>query len=241
MPSILVELLNARQATRILIKYKTATTHAGKQYSGLLTKTDEYHLIKQKDNSVITIPNKDVLSVEDTYNDFMKNVFDKRQQGYKITANSLYGQCGGKTSSFYDKDIAASTTATGRKLLIYAKQVIEAVYKNRVCATSLWEMLEQMQIVYMEILILVSLHLIWRIYQEIKYEGKEALKITIELAQEAGALATSMLKAPHDLEYEKTFMPFALLSKKRYVGMLYEMNPEQMCPQKYGNSSKTTG
>ncbi|NCA27391.1 MAG: hypothetical protein EBU69_04945, partial [Methylophilaceae bacterium] len=41
-------------------------------------------------------------------------------------------------------------------------------------------------------------------------------------AQEAGHLASSYLKGPHDLEYEKTFMPFCLLSKKRYVGMLYE-------------------
>ena len=54
--------------------------------------------------------------------------------------------------------------------------------------------------------------------------GKKALSITIELAQEAGALATNMLKLPHDLEYEKTFWPFALLSKKRYVGMLYEFD-----------------
>ena len=52
--------------------------------------------------------------------------------------------------------------------------------------------------------------------------GKKALEITIELAQEAGHLASSFLKKPHDLEYEKTFMPFCLLSKKRYVGMLYE-------------------
>jgi len=35
------------------------------------------------------------------------------------------------------------------------------------------------------------------------------------------------LKAPHDLEYEKTFMPFCLLSKKRYVGMLYEEDPNK--------------
>ena len=136
MPSILVELLSARKATRVLIKYKTVTTCDGQQYSGLLTKKDGYHFIKLKDNSTISIEDNQVQSVEDTYNDFMKNVFDKRQQGYKITANSLYGQCGGKTSSFYDKDIAASTTATGRKLLIYAKQVIEGVYKNRVCDTS---------------------------------------------------------------------------------------------------------
>ena len=47
-----------------------------------------------------------------------------------------------------------------------------------------------------------------------KVRGKKALEMTIDLAQEAGALATSQLKNPHDLEYEKTFMPFCLLSKK---------------------------
>ena len=60
--------------------------------------------------------------------DFMKNVLDKRQLAYKVTANSLYGQCGAKTSTFYEKDIAASTTAIGRKLLTYAKRLIEEVY-----------------------------------------------------------------------------------------------------------------
>jgi DNA polymerase elongation subunit (family B) len=61
--------------------------------------------------------------------------------------------------------------------------------------------------------------------------GKEALEITIEIAQQAGHLASSHLKAPHDLEYEKTFMPFCLLSKKRYVGMLYETDPNK-CKRK---------
>jgi len=57
--------------------------------------------------------------------------------------------------------------------------------------------------------------------------GEKALEITIELAQEAGEMATKFLKKPHDLEYEKTFMPFCLLSKKRYVGMLYETDPNK--------------
>jgi DNA polymerase elongation subunit (family B) len=57
--------------------------------------------------------------------------------------------------------------------------------------------------------------------------GQKALDITIELAQEAGELATMFLKKPHDLEYEKTFMPFCLLSKKRYVRMLYELDPNK--------------
>ena len=61
--------------------------------------------------------------------------------------------------------------------------------------------------------------------------GKKALEITIELAQQAGHLASTFLKCPHDLEYEKTFMPFCLLSKKRYVGMLYETDPEK-CKRK---------
>ena len=30
------------------------------------------------------------------------------------------------------------------------------------------------------------------------------------------------MKAPHDAEYEKTFFPFIIMSKKRYVGNLYE-------------------
>ena len=57
-----------------------------------------------------------------------------------------------------------------------------------------------------------------------KIKGKKALDITIELAIECGELASKFLKPPHDLEYEKTFDPFLLLSKKRYVGMLYETN-----------------
>ena len=48
---------------------------------------------------------------------FMKNVLDKRQLSIKLTANSLYGQCGAKTSTFYEKDVAASTTATDENYL----------------------------------------------------------------------------------------------------------------------------
>jgi DNA polymerase elongation subunit (family B) len=91
MPSILEELLEARSATRKLIPKQT--------------------------------------------DDFMKNILDKRQLGYKVTANSLYGQCGAKTSSFYEIDVAASTTATGRKLLLYAKRVVEETYGNAECQT----------------------------------------------------------------------------------------------------------
>ena len=67
---------------------------------------------------------------------FMANILDKRQLGYKVTANSLYGQCGARTSTFYEKDVAACTTATGRMMITYAKRIIEEVYGDRVYETA---------------------------------------------------------------------------------------------------------
>lgn len=155
--------------------------------------------------------------------DFMKNVLDKRQLSYKITANSLYGQCGAKTSTFYEKDVAASTTATGRLLLTYAKRVVEEVYGNRVCNTTKYgEVLSKAEYIYGDTDSVFFTFNLEDIKTGEPIRGKKALEITIELAKEMGEVASKFLKNPHDLEYEKTFMPFCLLSKKRYVGMLYQ-------------------
>jgi len=231
MPAILVELLEARKATRKLIKYKTLTTKEGETYTGLLSSDDDNHFILQKSGERSTIAKENCSSIEDTYNDFMKNIFDKRQLGYKITANSVYGACGAKTSAFYEIDVAASTTATGRKLLIYAKNVIERVYHNRECDTKDYgKVLVNAEVIYGDT---DSCFFTFNLsdLQKQPITGKKALIITIELAQEVGKLASSMLKAPHDLEYEKTIMPWALLSKKRYVGMQYEFDPNK-CKRK---------
>jgi len=57
---------------------------------------------------------------------------------------------------------------------------------------------------------------------------KDALPYCIKLGQMAGQHVTKQLKHPHDLEYEKTFYPFILFSKKRYVGELYELDPNKI-------------
>ncbi|MHA2083085.1 MAG: DNA polymerase domain-containing protein [Candidatus Thorarchaeota archaeon] len=156
--------------------------------------------------------------------EFMKNVLDKRQLSIKVTANSLYGQTGAKTSTFYEKDVAASTTATGRKLLIYGKDVIEKVYADKICETDFGKVRTNAEYVYGDTdSVFFTFNL--KELDGTPITGKKALEITIKLAIEAGGLATKFLKPPHDLEYEKTFLPFALLSKKRYVGMLYEEDP----------------
>ena len=154
--------------------------------------------------------------------EFMKNVLDQRQLGYKVTANSLYGQCGAKTSTFYEKDIAACTTATGRKLLTYGKRIVEECYGNNICdTTNHGKVRTKAEYIYGDT---DSVFYTFNLEEldGIPIRGKKALEITIELAQQLGDISAKFLKSPHDFEYEKTFMPFCLLSKKRYVGMLYE-------------------
>jgi DNA polymerase delta subunit 1 len=163
--------------------------------------------------------------------DFMKNVLDQRQLGYKVTANSLYGQCGAKTSTFYEKDIAACTTATGRKLLTYGKRIIEECYGNKYCETTHYGTVKtRAEYIYGDTdSVFYTFNL--EDLEGNPIRGKKALEITIELAQQVGEVSAKFLKQPHDFEYEKTFMPFCLLSKKRYVGMLYETDPTK-CKRK---------
>jgi DNA polymerase elongation subunit (family B) len=155
---------------------------------------------------------------------FKRNILDKRQLSIKVTANSIYGQAGSKTSTFYDMDVAASITAMGRTLIIYAKEIIENVYRDLVVDTKYGKLRTRAEYIYGDT---DSVFFTFNFKPE---EGQtllpeQALDATITLAKEAGQLATKFLKQPHDLEYEKTFLPFCLLSKKRYVGMLYEDDP----------------
>lgn len=59
---------------------------------------------------------------------FIIAILDGLQQAYKVTANSLYGQTGAPTSPIYKKQIAASTTATGREMLQFSKYFNEIMF-----------------------------------------------------------------------------------------------------------------
>ena len=61
---------------------------------------------------------------------FAAAIYDGLQLAYKVTANSLYGQVGAPTSPIYMKELAASTTATGRKMLELSKEFIEEAFGN---------------------------------------------------------------------------------------------------------------
>jgi DNA polymerase elongation subunit (family B) len=160
--------------------------------------------------------------MEKESDDFMKKVYDKRQLAYKVTANSLYGQCGAKVSTFYEQDIAASTTAIGRMLLLYAKKIVEECYSNYSYKSPIYgELISNASYIYGDTDSVFFTFNLKRIDGSC-LSDKENLSESIRLAQEATNLVSKFLKYPHNFEYEKTFMPFCILSKKRYVGMLYE-------------------
>jgi DNA polymerase elongation subunit (family B) len=65
--------------------------------------------------------------------------------------------------------------------------------------------------------------------------GRAAREKSIKLAIETEhAIQEKKLKAPQVLEYEKTFHPFILFSKKRYVGDLYEFDPDKFSRKSMG-------
>jgi DNA polymerase elongation subunit (family B) len=166
--------------------------------------------------------------MKNTTDPFMQNILDKRQLGYKVTANSLYGQCGAKTSTFYEQDVAASTTATGRMMITYAQKVIEDVYGDLIYETKDHGPVKCLaEYVYGDT---DSVFFTFNLKDPTtgqNIRGKKALEITIEIAQNAAKLCTQFLAPPMELSYEKTMMQFILLSKKRYVGILYETDPNK--------------
>ena len=223
-PQILRYLLTARKTTRNKIKYKTVTTSDNMTYIGIYDK--DKGIVKTPENTW-NIKDKEVISVTDSYTDFEKSVFDGLQLAFKITANSLYGQIGAKTSDIYYKEIAASTTAVGRERLIIAKKFAEDT-KNYP------QVMDNGKTIYLKNeTVYGDTDSVFVCFQCIdgkgnKLVGREARARSIELAvYTEKQIQKKKLREPQILEYEKTFDPFILLSKKRYVGNLYEMNPDK--------------
>lgn len=156
---------------------------------------------------------------------FTANVLDKRQLGYKVSANSVYGQTGSSVSAFADVNVAASITAVGRLMIIYAKTVFERVYADSLFTSSdpaLGTVRTRSSYVYGDTDSVFSTFNLEDPVTGQPVRGERALAISIEIAKEAADLASQFLPPPMKLAYEKTLMNFIILSKKRYVGILYD-------------------
>lgn len=197
-PKILMKLLQARKTTRkrIGLSQLKADPSVKGWYNG-----NKHEFVAENGSILINVMPD---GVEDVYDNFQRAVLDGLQNAYKITANSLYGQCGARTSQIYMKDIAACTTATGRRMIMKGKEFLESNYNANV--------------VYGDT---DSLFVIFNNNNK-SLKRKDLILPSIEIARQASKEFAKIIKQPHDLEYEKTFWPFILLSKKRYVGNKYE-------------------
>jgi DNA polymerase elongation subunit (family B) len=132
------------------------------------------------------------------YDDSQRRVFNGLQLAYKVVANSVYGQTGSRTSPIRKLCVAACTTAAGRTALYRAKQIVESEFGASVVYGDTDSIF-------------------------IKFPTKDLAK-SIALGVAAGARITAQCRTPYKIAYEKTFYPFILFCRKRYVGMKYEMD-----------------
>ena len=230
---------------------------------------------QKEDNSLGIMPSilKDLLSqrkrvkklIKEENNPFKKDILDGQQLAYKLTANSLYGQLGSSFSPIYKKEIAASTTATGRLMLelardytekdfpiiieniynnldnkeeldkIYKKELRKDLYENDECKNKISNIVNNIigdnsitpNVVYGDT---DSIFIDFEIKDKKTNEflvKDDVLKYAIDLGLVCGMLIKSRLEYPHDLEYEKTFWPFCIFTKKRYIGNKYELDPKK--------------
>lgn len=140
-----------------------------------------------------------------TKDPFRWKLLDGDQLAYKVVANSVYGSTGAGTSAIRCTPLAASTTATGRKNLLFAKDSGAELYG---CDTVYGDTDSIFVIFPKELLAECS-------------SREDKIKRVIQLAKKLGKEISAQLKSPHNLEFEKAISPFILVSKKRYVGKYF--------------------
>jgi DNA polymerase elongation subunit (family B) len=223
---------------------------------------------------------------------FKKAVWDGLQLAYKVTANSLYGQCGSSVSPIAMKPIAACTTAVGREMLELARDYVQDIFprivkhikyakkknddtkymkfmhkyfkhvkeENVKCVKKdkktkeetviydgkddyfkyvkkeLYKLLKNYKIdpkcIYGDTdSVFFKLNMRYdyddeknNIKRGDKFRNQEALDVSIKVGIISSEIVNYTLDFPQVLEYEKTFWPFTILTKKRYVGNKYEFN-----------------
>lgn len=134
---------------------------------------------------------------------FKKEIYNSRQLALKISANSVYGFTGATVGSLPCLEISASTTAYGRQMIETTRSVIleEYTVKNGYK----WDAV----VIYGDTDSVM-----------VKF-GTAELEEAMELGRQAAKFVTSKFIRPIQLEFEKVYWPYLLISKKRYAGLLW--------------------
>jgi DNA polymerase delta subunit 1 len=133
--------------------------------------------------------------------DMKKKVYNARQLALKISANSVYGFTGQAKGALPCVEISASVTSYGREMIKTTKEVIEGEYtiKNGYPHDA--------EIIYGDTdSVMVNF-------------GVDTIEEAISLGKEVSKLVSSKFPHPIQLDFEKVYYPWLLMSKKRYAGL----------------------
>ncbi|EXF75235.1 DNA polymerase family B [Colletotrichum fioriniae PJ7] len=139
---------------------------------------------------------------------FKKAVLNGRQLALKISANSVYGLTGATTGKLPCLEIASSTTAFGRQMIMKTKEEVEKKY----CIANGYT--HDAQVIYGDTDSVM-----------VKF-GTKDLPEAMKFGEEAASFVSSKFVKPIKLEFEKVYYPYLLINKKRYAG-LYWTNPNK--------------
>ncbi|KAI9018763.1 DNA polymerase family B-domain-containing protein [Phycomyces nitens] len=139
---------------------------------------------------------------------FKRAVLDGRQLALKISANSVYGFTGATVGKLPCLQISSSVTAYGRDMIHKTKETVESVF----CVKNGYK--HDAKVIYGDTDSVM-----------IKF-GCNDLKESMDLGREAATRVTMEFEKPINLDFEKVYFPYLLISKKRYAG-LYWTNPDK--------------
>ena len=144
---------------------------------------------------------------------FVCAVLDGLQLAYKVTANSVYGSLGAQTNPIFFKDIAASTTATGRQMLIFAQEFVLEKFPGS-------------EIIYGDT-DSIFVHFHPKDDEGKPLKGLAAVEASIAMGLDAGNQARVELQqvrgwSSQDLEFEKVFLSMMLFTRKKYCALKFE-------------------
>jgi DNA polymerase delta subunit 1 len=135
---------------------------------------------------------------------FKKQILDGRQLALKVTANSVYGFTGAaRQGQLPCLQISASVTAFGREMIMQTKRLVEERYRIQ----NGYEY--DAEVIYGDTDSVM-----------IKF-GYSDLAKCMELGREAAPFVSQTFVRPIQLEFEKCYYPYLLISKKRYAGLFW--------------------
>ncbi|KYQ96665.1 DNA polymerase delta catalytic subunit [Tieghemostelium lacteum] len=134
---------------------------------------------------------------------FKKAVLDGRQLALKISANSVYGFTGARVGKLPCIEISRSVTSFGRVMLNKTQEIVEGRYTvaNGYShnATIIYGDTDSVMVKF----------------------GVETVEEAMQLGREASKEVTKHFIRPINLDFEKVYYPYLLMSKKKYAGLFW--------------------